>query len=67
MNKSKELGGNRDDARNKNKTLNDTVIYILRIRENPITEHEQDAILKEYSENKVELLEIKYVIADVKI
>ena len=67
MNKSKELGGTRDDSRNKNKTLNDTVIYILRIRENPITEHEQDAILKEYSENKVELLEIKYVIADVKI
>ena len=29
MNKSKELGGNRDDARNKNETLNDTVIYIL--------------------------------------
>lgn len=55
MNKSKELGGNRDDAGNKNKTLNDTVIYILRtIRENPITEHEQNAILKEYSENKVE-------------
>ena len=29
MNKSKELGGNRDDAGNKKKTLNDTVIYIL--------------------------------------
>lgn len=29
MNKSKELGGNRDDAGNKNKTLNDTVIYIF--------------------------------------
>lgn len=42
-------------------------LYPLTIRENPITEHEQDAILKKYSENKVELLEIKYVIADVKI
>lgn len=42
-------------------------LYPLTIRENPITEHEQDAILKEYSENKVEFLEIKYVIADVKI
>ena len=42
-------------------------LYRLIIRENSITEHEQDGILKEYSENKVELSEIKYVIADVKI